>query len=477
MATGVRRTLQGVLVAAAVVGAWFLATHVSPRPFWHDVFDLRVYRGAVRWWLHGRPVYDFVRPHTEKGFTYPPFAVLVLLPLGLGTQTTATVLLTAVSCVLIVVTTWWLVAPVADRHGWPRWVALGVAVPLTVAMDPVRQILGWGQIDLVVAALVLLDVAGLQRNRPWAGVGIGLATAIKVTPGLFLLYLALTRRWRAAAVAAGVVAGTALVGLAVDPSPRYWTRVLWQTGRVGPPTDPNDQSLLGLLARLAAPGAPGRAVWLGLAGVALVIGLTRATLLFRRGDDLAGTTVTGLTACLISPISWVHHLYWVVPALVVLVDVAAGTPVAGPDGLRRARVAAGGAALVVAGAFGGSLIWFFTAAPGGPGTALGVNAYVLLVLALVLFLPARGLSRTACARTMQPHGHRADSRRPAEAPARAGAVAPRDLPGGRRRGRRGVAAAPAAQGHGRAPGLRRRHRDDRRAAAAVPAAAAGTVGS
>src|SRR4051794_2091695 len=266
---------------------WFLVFHVALPRVGHPTFALRVYRGGVGWWLDGPPFYDLVRPPTERGFTYPPFAVLVLLPVALGTETTATVLLTAVSSGLVVWTTWWLVAPVAARHGWPRWIALGVALPATVAMDPVRQTLGWGQIDLGIAALVLLDVAALQRSRPWAGVGIGLATAIKVTPGLFLLYLVVTRRWRAAAVAAGTFAGTVLVGLAVDPSPRYWTRVLWQTGRVGPPTDPNDQSLLGLLARLAAPAAPSRGMWLGLAAVVLAIGLTRAALLFRRGDDLA----------------------------------------------------------------------------------------------------------------------------------------------------------------------------------------------
>src|SRR4051794_31031621 len=363
--TGLRGALQSAGVAAVVVGVWFLVFRVSPRPVWHHTFDLRVYRGAVRWWLDGRPVYDFVRPHTLKGFTYPPFAVLVLLPVALGSETTATVLLTAVSGGLVVLTTWWLVAPVAVRHGWPRWVALGVAVPVAVAMEPVRETLGWGQIDLVIAALVLADVGALRRGHRWAGVGIGLATAIKVTPGLFLVYLAVTRRWRAATVAAGTFGVTVLVGFAVDPSLRYWTRVLWQTGRVGPPTDPNDQSLLGLLARVAAPGAPSSVLWLVLAGVALIVGMTRAALLHRRGDDLAGVTVTGLTACLISPVSWVHHLYWVVPAVVLLVDVAAGTPVGAAwarRGPRVARVTAAAAALVVVGAFGGSVIWFFVGA-------------------------------------------------------------------------------------------------------------------
>jgi alpha-1,2-mannosyltransferase len=400
--SGSRHALQGVVVASVIVAMWFLVFHVSPRPVWHHTFDLRVYRGAVRWWLDGHRIYDFVRPHTEKGFTYPPFAVLVLLPLALGTETTATILLTTVSAGLVFLTTWWLVAPVAVRHGWPRWLVLCVAVPVAFAMEPVRETLGWGQIDLVIAALVLTDIVALRRGRPWAGVGIGLATAIKVTPGLFLLYLVVTRRWRAAALAAATFAVTVLVGFAVDPSVRYWTRVLWQTGRVGPPDDPNDQSLLGLLARLAAPSASSSALWLTLAGLTLVVGMIRTALLHHRGDDLAGVTVTGLTACLISPISWVHHLYWVLPAVVVLVDVAAGAPVATSRARRHpgaVRAVAGAAALVVAGMFTGSLIWFFPGTPPGLGATVGENAYVLLMLALVLLLPARKTVGRAAART------------------------------------------------------------------------------
>jgi alpha-1,2-mannosyltransferase len=134
--------------------------------------------------------------------------------------------------------------------------------------------------------------------------------------------------------------------------------------------------------------------------------------LYGRGDELAGVTVTGLTACLISPISWVHHLYWVVPAAVVLVDVAAGTPVAGSWARARpeaVRAAAAVAACVVVGAFGSSLVWFF---PGGPAdlwSILGDNAYVLLVLATVVVLPARIISPAST--TSRPAQ---DSRRHAE---------------------------------------------------------------
>ena len=385
---GVALQVLAVCVLAAAV--WVYVDRLSPRTVWHHTFDLRVYRGAVRWWLDGRPLYDFVRPHTEKGFTYPPFAVLCLLPLAIGTETTATVLLTAVSAVLVVLTTWWLVGPVARRRGWPPAFAVGLAVPLVVAMEPVRETLGWGQIDLVVATLVLGDVVALNRGRRWAGVGIGLATAIKLTPGVFVVYLAVTKRWRAAAVAAGAFLAATLLGAAVDPSAsvRYWTRTLWQTGRVGPPADPNDQSLLGLLARVAAPRPASTVLWAALAAAVLAAGLWRAARLHRRGDDLAGFVVTGVAGCLISPISWVHHLYWVVPAVVVLIDGGAW--------------AAAAAAVLVWAAFAGSLIWLFPGRPPGVGTTIGENAYVLLMLALVAGLPARVTASPSAARTTGP---------------------------------------------------------------------------
>ena len=41
----------------------------------------------------------------------------------------------------------------------------------------------------------------------WAGVGIGLATSVKLTPALFILYLLVTRQWRAAMTAIGTTIG------------------------------------------------------------------------------------------------------------------------------------------------------------------------------------------------------------------------------------------------------------------------------
>jgi alpha-1,2-mannosyltransferase len=391
-----------VLVVCAVAAAtgFFVVDLLVFSP-WHRFFDLRVYRGAVSWWLDGTPLYDFVLPGTSKGFTYPPFAVLPLLWTTIGTVTTAEILLTIASAVLVVVVTWLLLRPVARRHGWSRWFSVAFAVPLVLAMEPVRETIGWGQINLFLLALVLADVAALRSGRRWAGVGMGLAAAIKVTPGLFLVYLVLSRQWRAAGVAIATFLVATLLGFALRPhdSVLFWTHELWQTGRVGDITRTSNQSLMGLLARLADPGRPDRLVWAVLAAAVVALGMWRAVRAARQGDHLTGVTLTGLVTSLISPVSWTHHLYWVIPAVVILVDVAAGTPLhagAPPWLLARprevARAAAAGA-VVVAGVFLSSLIWYFegATADGRDGVLglLGENAYLLIVIALLVLLPVR----------------------------------------------------------------------------------------
>jgi len=128
----------------------------------------------------------------------------------------------------------------------------------------------------------------------------------------------------------------------------------------------------------------------------LVVGLARARSAHRCGDDLVGLTLTGLTACLLSPISWTHHLYWVVPALLVLVDLAAGTATENRRRPGGTRAAAGIGAGVVFVVFASSVVWYFTTPAGGmrgsgPVALLGADAYTLVMLGLLVALPTRRL--------------------------------------------------------------------------------------
>lgn len=317
-----------LLAAAVVLLAGIGLVAVAPP---HHFFDLRVYQGAVRWWLHGGSLYSYAMPADRRyGFTYPPFAALCLAPLAVLPFRVAAVAMASGTLAAIGVTTWWLARPMATRHGWRPWLAFAVAAPVVLVMQPIRQTIDLGQLNVLLALLVLVDLRALGKGERWAGVGIGLATAIKLTPGLFVVYLLVARRWRAAATSAAVTAGATVLGALAAPSDswRYWTVDLWQTTRVGPAGSAENQALSGLITRLAnadftaAVSHPGTLPWLAACAVTLVIGFYRAALATRRGDLLAAFTLTGLTAGLVSPISWTHHLYWVIPAIAVTVDAA-----------------------------------------------------------------------------------------------------------------------------------------------------------
>ena len=341
-------------------------------------FDMVIYHDAIRWWTHGGELYDYAAPvRGELGFTYPPFAAFVLMPVARIPAATAGWLNAAGSVLALTVVLAVLAAPIAARHGRPLRQVLVVAVPLALCTEPVRQTLGFGQVNLWLFALVVLDLVVLGRGGSrWAGVGVGVATAIKLTPGLFIVYLLVTGQWRAARTAAATTA--ALTGGAVLLAPaeslRYFGDLLWQTDRVGAADALTNQSLTGLLARLAGtPSAPA-GWWLAGCVLVLVVGLRRARLAHAAGDEVAALTLTGLTANLVSPISWTHHLVFLPVAVLILADAAAR----GRDRLPAVGAVAVYALSVV------SPSWLAAA----PGVVLS-NTFALMLLVLVAVLPWR----------------------------------------------------------------------------------------
>jgi alpha-1,2-mannosyltransferase len=392
-----RNSKLGLARAAGLTGALALAaTATATLAERHNSVDLRVYYGAVSAWRHGQDLYGFTLPPGDRlAFTYPPFAAELLLPLTLLSRPEAVLANRIAIAAATVLTSWMLVRPVAERRGWPRWYALAVAVPLAAVLAPVRETFAFGQVNLYLAALVLLDVALLRRGSRWAGIGTGLAAAIKITPAFFILYLLLTRRYRAAATATGTAAVATLLGLLAGPHQwwRYWTSLLWQTDRVGSLDSGSNQSLAGLLTRLRdltgtpATEHPDRVLWLVLCAVLVGVGLWRARQAQLAGDDLAGWTLAGLTALVVAPITWAHHLYWVVPAVLILLD--AGLTARGTLRWRHLTVAVLAYALFVSG-----IIHPFWHPPGHHGDdgllgLLAENAYLLGCLALLVLLPAR----------------------------------------------------------------------------------------
>ena len=49
-----------------------------------------------------------------------------------------------------------------------------------------------------------------------------------------------------------------------------------------------------------------------------VSGMWLARMAWERRGEIAGACATGLVATMVSPVSWVHHLVWMIPAAVIL---------------------------------------------------------------------------------------------------------------------------------------------------------------
>jgi alpha-1,2-mannosyltransferase len=188
-----------------------------------------------------------------------------------------------------------------------------------VWLEPISVTLGYGQINLLIAALVVGDLARPDTARG-KGAGIGLAAALKLTPLIFIPYLLLSGRRRAAAWAAAAFAVSVAIAYAALPSDaaRFWGgRLFLDSSRVGGAADTANQSLRGMIARVAPGAHPSLESYALIAAVAL-LGLGLAVRASRRGDEAAGFSFIALSALLASPISWTHHWTLAVPALLLL---------------------------------------------------------------------------------------------------------------------------------------------------------------
>ncbi|MFJ4711516.1 glycosyltransferase 87 family protein [Streptomyces sp. NPDC088785] len=260
----------------------------------------------------GRHLYDFTVTRWRLPATYPPFAALLFIPttwLPLPALKATFLLANITLTALLVHLSWHRLAGLP-----PRAPALCTATALALWLEPVFQTAVFGQINLALACLILWDLTR-GPGAPAKGLALGVAAGVKLTPALFIAYLYLTGRRREAAHATAGFLGTAAVGWLVLPSAstEFWTRRLYETGRVGKAWIVDNQSLQGLVARTLHTPEPGL-LWMLPALLVAVAGLYAAT----RLPAPHGIVVTAVTALLVSPVSWSHHWVWCVPLLALL---------------------------------------------------------------------------------------------------------------------------------------------------------------
>ncbi|WP_194817137.1 glycosyltransferase 87 family protein [Nocardia sp. XZ_19_385] len=312
---------QGWWLLLAVV-AFAASVLVSLRAqWWRGYIDLLVYRNGAQAWLDGNDLYGEL-PQVlgiHLPFTYPPLAALFFTPLALLPLTAAAVVMIALSVLSLGVTLWLVLVRI--RPELPRAAVLALvigAVAVAQLLEPVRQTLGFGQINLLLMAAVTADC--LVRKPFWPrGMLIGIAISIKLVPAAFLLYFLLRRDWQALrniGISAVAAVGAGFLLFPKD-SVQYWFHTVTDTGRIGSPHFAGNQSLKGMLFRLGLDTPVATALWLTLSAVALALAVVWMRRLLDEGATVTALLVNAFALLLVSPVSWSHHWVWTAPALLV----------------------------------------------------------------------------------------------------------------------------------------------------------------
>ena len=303
------------MVACVVLAASLIPMFIW-RYNWHVPIDLGVYRAGGDAVIHGKTLYGHAfgaryNMPIRLPFTYPPFAAIVFVVLAIWPWQWAMV-------------GWFIISFAAFAYLVREGFRAVISRPLVLAclcavllwMVSVTDTLWFGQINLVLAAVVLFDLLRARRSR---GVLTGIATAIKLTPGLFIVYLFVTKQTRAAwraVITLAVCWGVAAVFLP-SASKQYFFHDAFKVGRPGPPRFFSNQTLNGFISRYHGPSW----LWIPLGLLVGAFGLWRALQAHRNGNELAAITLVGLLTLLIAPIAWFATGVWVVPAIgLILAD-------------------------------------------------------------------------------------------------------------------------------------------------------------
>jgi alpha-1,2-mannosyltransferase len=257
-------------------------------------------------------------------FTYPPVAALLFWPVSHLSTDAGKLIWDAID--LLALTALLAVSLAAARgralvrSDWRT--ALMLVFPFGYLLFPVRNDLQLGQINIVLVLMIVVDLAvgvSWRGKRLPQGVLSGLAAAVKLTPLIFLPYLLATRQWRAArnmAITFVVATGFMFV-VSPGASWLYFTKDAFDVKRIGITSLVGNQTLHAAIVR--AHLSPSHAL-VDLINLSVVCGgIALAVMAYRNSSALLGILLCAATGLLVSPVSWMHHYVWIVPALVWLV--------------------------------------------------------------------------------------------------------------------------------------------------------------
>lgn len=307
--------------------------------------DFSVYLDGARETIEGR------NPYLLKFFdryNYPPAATVFFIPLTKINVNAAEFIFTVLSIISL-----WLIVSMSlsalkvDIH----WTARLLLFSLVLKSFPVKLTLVLGQINIIILFLVIGSWFMERRGKPMFGdMLLGLATAIKLTPGPLILYFLVRRKIKFVMGWLEILGGLGIVGIIQFgwEQTRYF--YLIHLPKLLSETTPDtlnltymNQSLLGLLGRLGIFEELGAVVRYGIVATMTLILLKRS---YRpelveglqvvedsdSGRDDMTTEFRFFSALLIvvflflPSFVWQHHFVALIPAWLVFVSQAVKKP-------------------------------------------------------------------------------------------------------------------------------------------------------
>jgi alpha-1,2-mannosyltransferase len=312
-------------------------------------YDFSAYWAAADRLLNGAGLYTAAQlagpyaPQAQYLYLYPPPLATAVTPLAalfptdyragawIWTGIGAAILLWAVLML-------WRSERLADRfpvlEGRGRWLLVAAAF----AFPPVVGELVLGNVHLLLLGLLTIAWLGIRQGTPRgelaAGIAVGLASVIKVFPGVLIVWFLLTRRYRAAA---GVAIGAAAFALLTLPITGIepWTQFPTVLANLSAPSDTTDTLAPTVWLAAVVGFTPARIV-ITLAGLAILAVAARASTADQRAED--GSLAFGdrhaptsrsfalavTIAVLVAPALYHHYLALLV--LPMLLGLGAGVP-------------------------------------------------------------------------------------------------------------------------------------------------------
>jgi len=264
---------------------------------------------------------------------HPPLAAFLFAPLALLPYWYAC-LTWSIITIFLYFTSGWLVLKELDFR-LPYYYLL-VIIGYSLCWYPFQANIALGQWSILIGTCLVIGWICLRHQKNFfAGVILGLSCLIKLFPGLIIIYLILTKRWKALVTMISVVLiGFLVMGIILGPSEiiYYFTMIV--------PRDvnafiafPGNYSILGIFEIFFWDGAWVKPIFISpipINLIALVLDIGVLIILIRLmlhlpintdNDDIK-YALTIITMFFISPLSWQHMLtILILPISIILMKM------------------------------------------------------------------------------------------------------------------------------------------------------------